>query len=98
MYSTKRDLPLQIQCGPCQCSGKHAQQLKKRKKSGILDFEKETQENDKNVRRPTVSEGIQLAKVSTGKSPTSNIFAQECGRTVHIHRKLCNLELCVINE
>ena len=30
-------------------------------------------------------------------SPTSNIFAQKCGRSVHIHKKLCNLELCVIN-
>jgi len=38
-----------------------------------------------------------LPKVSTGKSPTSNIFAQKCGRSVHIHRKLCNLELCEIN-
>jgi len=76
--------------------GKTCAATQKRKKSGILDFEKKTQENVKNVR--TVSEGIQLAKVSTGKSPTSNIFAQECGRTVHIHKKLCNLELCVINE
>jgi len=39
----------------------------------------------------------QLPKVGTGKSPTSNIFAQKCGRTVHIHKKLCNLRLCVIN-
>ena len=27
----------------------------------------------------------QLPKVSTGKSPT---FAQKCGRSVHIHKKL----------
>ena len=33
----------------------------------------------------------QLPKVSTGKSPTSNVFAQKCGRSVHIHKKLCNL-------
>ena len=39
----------------------------------------------------------QLPKVSIGKSPTSNIFAQKCGRIVHIHKQLCNLELCVIN-
>jgi len=39
----------------------------------------------------------QLQKVSTGKSPTSNIFAQKCGRSVHIHKQLCNLELCVVN-
>jgi len=71
------------------------QQLKN-VKNQVFWILKKTQENVKNVR--TVSEGIQLAKVSTGKSPTSNIFAQECGRTVHIHKKLCNLELCVINE
>ena len=39
----------------------------------------------------------QLPKVSTGKSPTSNIFAQKCGRSIHIHKKLSNLEMCVIN-
>ena len=39
----------------------------------------------------------QSLKVSTGKSPTSNIVAQKCGRSVHIHQKLCNLELRVIN-
>jgi len=40
----------------------------------------------------------QLPKVSTGKSPASDIFAQKCGRSViHIHKKLCNLELCVVN-
>jgi len=30
----------------------------------------------------------QLPKVSTGKSPTSNIFAQKCGRSVHVNKKL----------
>ena len=39
----------------------------------------------------------QLPQVSTGKSPISNIFAQKCGRIFHIHKQLCNLELCVIN-
>ena len=39
----------------------------------------------------------QLPKVSTGKSPTSNIFAEKCGRSVHIHKKLRTLELWVIN-
>jgi len=38
-----------------------------------------------------------LPKISTGKSPTSNIFAQKFGGSVHIYKKLCNLELCVIN-
>ena len=31
-----------------------------------------------------------MPKVSIGKSPTSNIFAQKCGRIVHIYKKLCN--------
>jgi len=35
----------------------------------------------------------QLPKVSTYKSPT---FAQKCGHSVHIHKKLRNSELCVI--
>jgi len=35
-------------------------------------------------------------KVSTSESPTPSIFAQKRGRIVHIHKKLRNLELCVI--
>ena len=38
-----------------------------------------------------------LPKVSTFKSPKSNILAQKCGRSVHIHKKLCDLERCEIN-
>jgi len=42
----------------------------------------------------------QLPKLSNSLAvslhvPTSNIFAQKYGRSVHIHKKLCNLELCV---
>ena len=33
----------------------------------------------------------QLPKVSIGKSPTSDTFAQKFGRSVHIHKKICNL-------
>jgi len=40
----------------------------------------------------------QLPKVSTGKSPTSNIFAQKFGGIVFTFtKKVRNLELCVIN-
>jgi len=35
-------------------------------------------------------------KVSTSESPTPSIFAQKRGRIVHTHKKLRNLELCVI--
>jgi len=66
----------------------------------FLDFEEK-----KTLKRTYSSRGhlitpvfyAQLPKVSTGKLPTSNIFAQKCGRSVHIHKKLRNLELCVIN-
>jgi len=47
--------------------------------------------------RENVCNNSELLKVSTSKSPTSDIFAQKCRRSVHIHKKLCNLELCVIN-
>ena len=84
----------------CQCSRKRVQQLGIQSRV-FLDFEKKR----KNVKRTYSSRGhsitpvlsTQLPKVSTGKSPTSDIFAQKCGRSVHIHKKLRNLELCVIN-
>jgi len=58
----------------------------------FLDFEK----NVKTFFKRTYSfrgylftpvSNTQLPKVSTGKSPTSNIFAQKCGRRVYIRKK-----------
>ena len=73
---------------------------RKRKKSCFWILKK----NVKNVKKRTYSFRVhlitpafntQLPKVSTGRSPTSRILAQKCGRSAHIHKKLCNLELCV---
>ena len=65
----------------------------------FLDFEKNVKKRSHSFRGRLITPvfNTQLPKVSIGKSPTSNIFAQKCGRSVHIHKKLCNLELCVIN-
>jgi len=63
----------------------------------FLDFEKKRKKRPYSFRSHLVTLVFNtlLPKVSTGKSPTSNIFAQKCGRSVHIHKKLCTLELCV---
>ena len=86
-------------CGG-QCSRKRVQQLKKRKKSCFLDFEKNVQKTQKRTYsfrghlitpRPLIH--------SYRKSVALSRQHQTCllGRSVHIHKKLSNLELCVIN-
>jgi len=65
----------------------------------FFDFEKKRKKHTHSFRGRLITPvfNTQLPKVSSGESPTSNIFAQKCWRSVHIHKKLCNVELSVID-
>jgi len=81
-YRERKSAPIQLAQCRSQCSRKRVQQLKKNVKNVFLDFEKNVEKRTYSFRGHFITPvfNTQLPKVSTGESPTSDVFAQKCGR------------------